>query len=140
MIIISGTVVSLVCESVESMHRVGAPCLTYFPEIDVSPINICVLQLYAELVTDIEAFKATHEFPFNGRLQKTDPCPFDRCASDDRIELFSNSRLQQNGSGGFCDLPFDLFRRILILCAVFCERRQFIGRIGHRTASHRSIQ
>jgi hypothetical protein len=50
------------------------PSLPHALKVDISALDIRAAQLHAE-----------HQFSFNGRMQKTDPCPMVRCARDDGI-------------------------------------------------------
>jgi len=66
------------------------PTLGHSPEVDKAALHIRADQLHAELVTHIQALETARQSSFNGRMQKTDPRAFRRCAGDNRIELFSN--------------------------------------------------
>src|SRR5665647_75113 len=56
-------------------------------KVDISALHIRADQLHAEPVADVQAFKTVLQSSFNGRMQKTDPRAFVRCAGDDGIEL-----------------------------------------------------
>jgi hypothetical protein len=64
--------------------------LGHSPEVDEAALHIRADQSHAEKVADVQTLEAARQSSFNGRMQKTDPRAFDRCAGDNSIELFSN--------------------------------------------------
>ena len=70
--------------------RQGAGSLRDSLKVNKAALHIRVDQLHAEPVADVHALKTTHQSSFNGRMQKTDPRAFHRCAGDNGIELLSD--------------------------------------------------
>ncbi len=55
-------------------------------EVDESPLHVCVDQLYTNPVAYVEPFGAMRQFPFDGRMQKTDPRALGARTRHDGIE------------------------------------------------------
>ena len=76
----------------------GVTCRIFSGQVNSLKVNIAALhirvdQLHAELVADVHALKTARQSSFNGRMQKTDPRAFRRCAGDNGVELLSKSWL-----------------------------------------------
>jgi hypothetical protein len=63
---------------------------TDFLEIDKSPLDIGIDQLYPDPVADIHAIEPLNHFPFNRNINQPNPRAFLGCACDERIKLFSD--------------------------------------------------
>src|SRR5512136_2045038 len=64
-------------------------------EIDKAALNIDRGQLHADLITDIQALKALHYFPFNRNVDQPGPGAFIRSARHNGVEAFADARLKQ---------------------------------------------
>jgi hypothetical protein len=106
-----------------------------YPALDIRPA-----QLHAEPMAAVHAFKTANQFPFTGRMQKTDPGDFVGCAGDDSFETLVNPWFQQHGYRGFSDPLFTFLRRILLFGAVLCKRRHFIVSIAQGPSRDRCFQ
>lgn len=71
-------------------HSAIRQSLRHSLKVDISALHIRADQLHAEPVADVQALKTALQSSFNGRMQKTDPRAFVRCASDHGIELLSD--------------------------------------------------
>ena len=87
-----GTVAEAIsgCFALVGPDRGFSICSAHAHKVDEAALYIRAHQSHAKPVADVHALKAVIQSSFNGRMQKTYPCAFIGCASNNGIELLAD--------------------------------------------------
>jgi len=74
----------------QPLDPASAPSLPHLLKVDISALHVRADQLHPEPLADVHAFKAAHQFSFDGRMQQTNPSAFVRSAGNNAIETLAD--------------------------------------------------